>query len=139
MQLFFNPLTRISQFLALCFYAPKMHKPKNWLYNACLNKTIPSSRNASPIIILFYSPLNSHSDGSNHRNLHGKLPSSAGFKSFIFNSLLCFFTTPWCKWGHNFSPLLRYTTATVFYTTINKINTVDTDSVFYTYLVRPRG
>ena len=85
----FNPLTR---FLALRFYAPKTHKPKNWLYNACLDKTFPSSRNASPILIqlsLSYSPLNSCSDGSNHRSLQGKSPSSARFKSFIFISLPC--------------------------------------------------
>ena len=64
---YFNPLTRINQFLAPPFYAPKTHKPKNWPYNTCLDKTFPSSRNTSPIIIrlpLFYSPLNSHSDGS---------------------------------------------------------------------------
>ena len=69
-----------------------MHKPKNWLYNACLDKTFPSSRNASPIIMqlpLFYSPLNSGSNGFNHRNLQVKSPSSVGFKSFIFISLPC--------------------------------------------------
>ena len=88
-----SPLTRISQFFDIAFYAPKMHKPKNWLYNACLDKTFPSSRNTSPIIIqlsLFYSPLNSCSDSSNHRSLHIKLPFSARFKSFIFNSFPCF-------------------------------------------------
>ena len=55
-------------------------------------KPSPSSRNASPILIqlsLFYSPLNSCSDGSNHRSLQGKSPSSARFKSFIFISLPC--------------------------------------------------
>ena len=74
----------------LRFYAPKTHKPKNWLCNGCLDKTIPSSRNASPISIqlsLFYSPLNSN--GSNHQSLKGKSPSSARFKSFIFISLPC--------------------------------------------------
>ena len=93
----FNLLTRISQFLALRFCAPKTHKPKNWLHNACLDKTFPSSRNASPIIIqlpLFYSPLNSCSDGSNHRSLQGKSPSSARFKSFIFISLPCLSLLP---------------------------------------------
>ena len=86
-------LTHISKFLALHFYAPKSHKPKNWLYNTCLNKTFPSSRNASLIIIqlpLFYSLLNSCFDGSNHRSLQGKSPSSVGFKSFIFISFACF-------------------------------------------------
>ena len=29
----FNPFTRITSFLALHFYAPKTHKPKNWLYD----------------------------------------------------------------------------------------------------------
>ena len=84
-----NLLTYISQFLVLRFCVPKSHKPKNWVYNICLNKTFPSSRNASPIIIqlpLFYSPLNSCSDDSNHRSLQGKSSSSAGFKSFIFIS-----------------------------------------------------
>ena len=87
-----NPLTRISQFFGVAFYAPKTYKPKNWLYNACLDKTFPSSRNTSPILIqlsLSYSPLNSRSDGSNHRSLLGKSPSSARFKSFIFISLPC--------------------------------------------------
>ena len=46
-----NPLTLISQFFGIAFHAPKTHKPKNWLYDACLDKTFPSSRNASPIII----------------------------------------------------------------------------------------
>ena len=85
----FNPLT---SFLALRFHAPKTHKPKNWLYNTCLDKTFPSSRNTSPILIqlsLFYSPLNSSSGGSNHRSLQGKSLSSARFKSFIFISLPC--------------------------------------------------
>ena len=89
----FNPHKPAS---SLRFYAPKMHKPKNLLYNACLDKTFPSSRNASPILIkssLFYSPLNSRSDDSYHRSLQGKSPSSAGFKSFIFISLLCFHYT----------------------------------------------
>ena len=55
-------------------------------------KTFPSSRNPSPILIqlsLSYSPLSSRSDGSNHRSLQGKSPSSARFKSFIFISLPC--------------------------------------------------
>ena len=93
-QVIFNPLT---SFLALCFYAHKVYKPKNWLYNACLDKTFPSSRNASPILMqlsLFYSPLNSCSDGSNDRSLQGKLPSSARFKSFIFISLPCLLLHP---------------------------------------------
>ena len=78
--------------MALHFYAPQSHKPKNWLYNTCLNKTFPSSRNASLIIQLplFYPPLNSCFDGSNHRSLQGKSPSSVGFKSFIFFSFVCF-------------------------------------------------
>ena len=89
-----NPLTRISQFFGavLLCTQPQTHKPKNWLYNACLDKTFPSSRNASPILIqlsLFNSQLNSRSDGSNHRSLQGKSPSSARFKSFIFISLPC--------------------------------------------------
>ena len=74
------------------FMHPKRISQKNWLYNACLDKTFPSSRNASPILIqlsLFYSPLKSHSDGSNHRSLQGKSPSSARFKSFIFIILPC--------------------------------------------------
>ena len=41
-------------------------------------------------LLLFYSPLNFCSDGSNHRSLHGKSPSLAGFKSFILIFLLCF-------------------------------------------------
>ena len=76
---------------------PKCISQKNWLYNACLDKTFPSSRNASPILIqlsLFYSPLNSHYDDSNHRSLQGKSPSSARFKYFIFISLLCFPLNP---------------------------------------------
>ena len=32
------PLTRLSKFLALQFCATKLHKPKNWLCNACLVK-----------------------------------------------------------------------------------------------------
>ena len=90
----FNPLTRISNFLALLFNPPKLRKPKNWLYNACIDKTFPSSRNTSPIIIplpLFYSLLNSRSDGSNHQSLQGKLPSLA---CYIFISLLCFSLHP---------------------------------------------
>ena len=87
-----NPLTHINQFLALCFYAPNTHKPKKWLCNTCLDKTFPSSKNASPILIqlsLFYSPLSSRSDEFNNQSLQGKSPSSAGFKSFIFIFLLC--------------------------------------------------
>ena len=90
-------LTRISQFFGVAFLCTKTHKPKNWLYNACLDKTFPSSRNASPILIqlsLFYSPLNSCSDDFNHQSLQGKSPSSAGFKSFIFISLPCFSLHP---------------------------------------------
>ena len=78
--------------------SPLSHVNKDsWLYNAYLDKTFPSSRNASPILIqlsLSYSPLNSHSDDSNHRSLQGKSPSSTGFKSFIFISLLCFSLHP---------------------------------------------
>ena len=77
----FNPLTRISQFFGVAFLCTQ-----SWLYNACLDKTFPSSRNASPILIqlaLFYSPLNSRSDGSNHQSLQGNSPSSARYKSFI--------------------------------------------------------
>ena len=91
MCILFNPLTCIASFLALRF--TKTHKQKNWLYNACLDKTFLSSRNASLLKIqlpLFYSPLNSCSDGFNHRSLQGKSPSSAGFKSFTFISLPCF-------------------------------------------------
>ena len=76
---------------------PKTHKPKNWLYNACLDKTFPSSRNASPMLIqlsLFYSPLNSRYDDFNHQSLQGKSPPSAGLKSFIFISLPCFSLHP---------------------------------------------
>ena len=50
-----------------------------------------------PILLqlsLFYSPLNSCSDDSNHRSLQGKSPSSAGFKSFIFISLPYFSLHP---------------------------------------------
>ena len=99
--LLINPLTR---FLALHFYAPKTHKPKNWLYNACLDKTFPCSRNASTILIqlsLSNSPLNSRSDGSYHPSLQGKLLSSARFKSFIFHFSSMFITTPLWKSGHN--------------------------------------
>ena len=39
---------------------------------------------------LFYSPLNPRSDAYNHCSLQRKLPSSAGFKSFIFISFPCF-------------------------------------------------
>ena len=107
-------LTRISQFLALRFYAPKTHKPKNWLYNACLNKTFPSSRNTSPILIqlsLFYSPLNSRSDDSNHRSLQGKSSSSAGFKSFIFISFPCFSLHPCANRTITWPPFLLQTYA----------------------------
>ena len=108
----FHPLTRISQFLASRFYAPKAHKPKNWLYDACLDKTFPSSRNASPILIqlsLFYSPLNSHSDDSYHRSLQGKLPSSSGFKSFIFISLPCSLLHPCPNWAITWPSFLLQT------------------------------
>ena len=84
---FFNPLTR---FLALRFMHPKRISQKNWLYNVCLDKTFPSSRNTSPILMqlsLFYSPLNSRSDGSNHQSLQGKSPLQQGLNlsfSFLF-------------------------------------------------------
>ena len=43
-----NPL---ASFLVLHFCAPKSHKPKNWLYNACLEKSFPSLRSDNPIKI----------------------------------------------------------------------------------------
>ena len=43
------------------------------------------------ILPLFYSPLNSNSDGSNYRSFQGKSAFSAGFNSFI--SFPCFFAT----------------------------------------------
>ena len=100
--------------MALRFYVPKTHKPKNWLFNACLDKTFPNSRNASPVIIqlpLFYSPLNSCSDGSNHRSLQGKSPSTAGFKSFIFISLPCFSLHPGTNWAITWPSFLLQTFA----------------------------
>ena len=90
---FFSFNSHKPVFWCCVFMHPKAHKPKNWLYDACLDKAFPSSTNASPILIqlsLFYLPLNSHSDDSFHRSLQGKSPSLAGFKSFIFISLPCF-------------------------------------------------
>ena len=83
----------LAIFLALRFCASKSHKLKNWHYNTCLDKTFPSSRNASLKIIqlpLLYSPLNSRSNDLNHQSLQRKLPSSSEFKSSIFTSFLCF-------------------------------------------------
>ena len=44
-------LTRLSQFFGVPFF--KSHKPKNWLYNACLKTNFPSSRSTS---FMYYSP-----------------------------------------------------------------------------------
>ena len=89
-----NPLTRISQFFGVAFLCTqkRISQKTGSIMHASIKLTFPNSRNASPILIqlsLFYSPLNSRTDGSNHQSLQGKLPSSARFKSFIFISLPC--------------------------------------------------
>ena len=53
---FLDPLSHMSQFLALRFCAPYSHKPKNWLSSACFEKNFLSLRSVTIIIqlLLFF-------------------------------------------------------------------------------------